>query len=538
MLLEKRRAMLLTEEFMIPYRDIITYPENWDEIDRMRSAAAQVSDEEIPEWKKLIIAKMQRKISVNFVDTPLAEVVETLRKFIGVSIIIHTESLESVAETITLDLKDMTFKTALEWVLQMVGLNWTLYNEAIFIAAPEHIQGDLVMHIYDCRDLVGAITNFAGPNMTIGELEDTMIEEGEEPDPEQILEELMEMIKTKIEPNSWEDATGATIDAREGKLVVTNVMRVHKKIEDLLDSFRKAQKLQVNINARFIRVVDDFVEDIGVEWKGLDRDTVPDLNGIDPAFPSGFSSDPTKRSGGWDAYDLRGVILDNTLNNTTSGLRDATFLQVGEGLNLQYALLGNFQAEIILNAVQKSKKGITLLAPRLTVFNTQRAYLMVATEEAYIADYEGLIATQAAILDPVVKTFMTGMILDVRPIISSDRKYITIEMRPTRAELLLLKDYHVISAWGPDYPIYAPVIQVQKIRTTVCLPDNGILLLGGQIDSRNWRVTSGVPFLSKLPIIGRLFSHDIETRERSQLLIFVNARIIMLEEIEEKIRAR
>ncbi|MDZ7815076.1 MAG: hypothetical protein U5N86_03445 [Planctomycetota bacterium] len=282
---------------------------------------------------------------------------------------------------------------------------------------------------------------------------------------------------------------------------------------------------------------DGFLEDIGVQWSGLDRDTVPDVSGIANNAPAGFASDPTKRTGGWDAYDLRGVILNNTTGNIL-GLTGVPY-QAGEGLNLQYSLLGNFQAEVILNAIQKSHKGVVLLAPRITVFNTQRAYMMVAREEAYIADYEGLIATQAAILDPVIKTFTVGMILDVRPIISSDRKYITIELRPTSATLLAIREFHINTfAWGLDYPVYAPIIQLRKVRTTAVIPDNGIILLGGQIELQHWNVSEGVPFLKNLPIVGRLFSSDAETIEKSQLLIFVNAQIIMFEEIEQQLRTR
>jgi len=535
--LELRRTLLRTKEYMIPYVDIIIYPDNWEEINRTRSAASEIKKEEVPEWQKLILAKMERKINITFNDETLTDAIDGLRDLIGVTIIVDPESADSVQNTITLDLKNMTFRTALEWVLRIAGLAWTLQDEAIYIATPDKIQGDKYMLIYDVRDLIGAVTHFAGPRITLVEEEGAAWEPPEEPDPEEQLNNLVEMIQSKIEPNSWDEAAGASISGREGKLIVTNVPRVHKKIEEMLDSFRKAQKLQVYINARFITVYNDFLEDIGVSWTGLDRDTTPDLRGIASNVPAGFASDPTDSTGGWDAYDWRGVILNNT-SSEIGGLTTVPY-QVGEGLNMQYALLGNFQAEVILNAIQKTRKGITLLAPRITVFNTQRAYMMVAREESYIADYEGLIATQAAILDPVIKTFTVGTILDVRPIISSDRKYITIEMRPTTATLIALRDYHINALlWGQDYPVYAPIIQLNKVRTTVVIPDNGVLLLGGQITSSHFRLSSGVPFLSKLPVIGRLFSHDAETSDNMQLLIFVNARIIMLEEIEERIKAR
>ena len=535
--LETRRTWQDADEFMIPYHDVIIYPENWEEIDRNRSAFTEVATEEQPEWKKLIEAKMERKVAVSFDEEPLEEVIATLRSLVQVTIIVDADSLEGVDAPIILTLDNMRFKTALEWVLRLANLTYVLKDEAIWIASPDRIQGDKIMQIYDVRDLLGDVTYFIGPDMTLNPDEGISVDIPEQPDQDEQLENIINMIQEKIDPSSWDETSGASITGREGKLIVTNTTNVHMKIEQMLDSFRKAQKLQVYINARFITITSDFLEDIGVTWQGLDRDVASDVAGIANGLPAGFSSDPTKRTGGWDAYDLRGVVLNNSTANVL-GLTAIPY-QAGEGLNLQYALLGNFQAEVILNAIQKSQKGIVLLAPRLTVFNTQRAYMMVAREESYIADYEGLIATQAAILDPVIKTFTVGMILDVRPIISSDRKYITIELRPTQATLITLKQYNInAGVWGTGYEIYAPVIELQKVRTTAVIPDNGILLLGGQINISHWKISSGIPFLSKLPIIGRLFSSNAETINKQQLLIFINARILMFEELEEQLRAR
>ncbi|MFA4985400.1 MAG: hypothetical protein WC712_02335 [Candidatus Brocadiia bacterium] len=535
--LETSRTDLVANEMLIPYHEILVYPDNWEQIDRTRSAATEIR-EVVPEWKKLIMAKMERKVNVSFMETPISEVVRTLSGLIDVAIILDTASAEGVTAPITIDLPNMTFKTVLDWVLRQVGLQWTLMNEAIYIATPDRIQGDKSMQIYDVRDMIGSLTMFPGPNIDITDNEPEF-QPPTEPDPEQQLEELVNTIRTKIEPTRWDEASGASIVGREGKLIVTNIPTVHKEIEQLLDSFRKAQKLQVYINARFIQVTNNFLEDIGVSWTGLDRATTPDLRGIAGNAQAGFQSNPADSTGGWNAYDMRGVILNNT-SNDISGIANGLGMpyQVGEGLNIQYALLGDFQAEVLLNAIQKSSRGTVLLAPRLTVFNTQRAYMMVATTRSYIADYEGLIATQAAILDPVVKSFNVGMVLDVRPIISSDRKYITVELRPTNAMLMGYDIFHINSAWGQDYPLALPIISIRKVRCTVALPDGGTLLIGGQVDIESYRTTSGVPLLSKIPIIGRLFSHNAETTLNDQLIIFVNARIIMFEEIENQIRAK
>ena len=61
----------------------------------------------------------------------------------------------------------------------------------------------------------------------------------------------------------------------------------------------------------------------------------------------------------------------------------------------------------------------------------KHANVFVASQIAYVRDFDIEIAQDAAIADPVVGTFQDGIALDVRPTISADRKYITLEMRPT-----------------------------------------------------------------------------------------------------------
>ena len=50
--------------------------------------------------------------------------------------------------------------------------------------------------------------------------------------------------------------------------------------------------------------------------------------------------------------------------------------------------------------------------------------------------------------------------------------------------------------------------------------------MGGLAKSTHDVAQRGVPILSKIPLIGRLFRHDVTTEETSNLLIFVTATLI------------
>ena len=74
-----------------------------------------------------------------------------------------------------------------------------------------------------------------------------------------------------------------------------------------------------------------------------------------------------------------------------------------------------------------------------------------------------------------------------------------------------------------------------SVATTVAVPDGGTVLLGGIKRLREGRSERGVPILSKVPWISRLFKNVGIGREAQSLMMMVTPRIIIQEEEEEKL---
>jgi type II secretory pathway component GspD/PulD (secretin) len=81
--------------------------------------------------------------------------------------------------------------------------------------------------------------------------------------------------------------------------------------------------------------------------------------------------------------------------------------------------------------------------------------------------------------------------------------------------------------------IEAPELELTELRTTVSVPDKGTLLMGGQRLFAENEVESGVPILSKVPWINRLFSNRSQIKDERTLLILVKPTIILQAEAEE-----
>ena len=71
------------------------------------------------------------------------------------------------------------------------------------------------------------------------------------------------------------------------------------------------------------------------------------------------------------------------------------------------------------------------------------------------------------------------------------------------------------------------------MQTTVSIPDQGTLLLGGQRLITEQEVETGVPVLSKIPFLNRFFTNRLQIKEEQTLLILVKPTVIIQSEQEE-----
>ena len=83
--------------------------------------------------------------------------------------------------------------------------------------------------------------------------------------------------------------------------------------------------------------------------------------------------------------------------------------------------------------------------------------------------------------------------------------------------------------------VQLPTFQVINVSTTVSVPDGGTVLLGGIKRLNEGRTEFGVPLLSKVPYIDRLFRNVGIGRETDSLMMMVTPHIIIQEEEEERL---
>ena len=517
---ESQKNIELLEEQRIPYTEKMqfpdsehfkrvqkrTIPDKTRQFKKMKNSTSKMRVITEPESRvpKDIENALNMMISFEFYDVQLQDAIAFIREKTGINMV---PSMDLPKDTVTLKLDNVSIKTAFKYMLPK-GVSYEIDDNIVYI-----LKDKLVLRIYDIRDLLINLddrTNENGSSQTNRTVSGgkafggVSSYGGEGRNANDRVEELIRLITTTIDPNSWSKDYGriTTREDRPGDLIVVNTSNVHNQIEDILSSMRSTQHLQVSIEARFIQMSDKFLEDIGIELQNI---------GISPSDSS---------------------ALDVSVDTGAGAAGNA----ISKGLNLTYSVLKDFEIELLLNAVQESDEAEILTSPRITLSNTQRGSIRVVNEISYVSTYEII----SQVPQPIIDVVEDGTTFDVRPVISTDRRHVFLEVHPNITVVTfdsLPFNVAVPFSSGDDttfqtleLTIEQPLINRQELSVTVDVPDRGTLMIGGLGTTQKTKRSGGVPVLSKVPVLKRIFSRDSDVVERSNLIIILKPTIIIRDE--------
>lgn len=555
-----RTFMKVKEAMLIPASDIgFPNARDWKRISSrgpIQIARASVAEE--TEADRTVRERMANTVlpKVDWNGKTLGEVVEELRSQTNVNIVVSAEATTKAEDVGELDVEftQFTAADALANVCSKLEITYTINRGMVRVQTVEESRKNKVVEFYDVRDLVSPIRSFPGVQLNLnasgvgGEGEEEEEEDGE-PNMAIEMDRLVEIIKTAVDP-AWEEDEGNRLDPKSGTLIVRQTPEKQRLVRKLLNDLRKNTGIQVAIESRFVTVENNFLQDIGIDLRGLGDDTAgvgvsgPGTNNTfddygqsgvgfgTPANPIGLGTGNdsgvffSDREGNYDVKSRTENLFDEVLG-------DPRVLDNSGGTSFQFAYLDDVQLEAILRAVQKYERINTVTAPKLMVYNTQRAHLMVLNEVAYVKDFDVEIAQASVIADPIIDKIREGVVLDVRPIVSHDRRYVTLELRPTVATLVRpIRRFTAQLANGSAVTMQLPELRKQSINTTVVVPDGGTLLLGGMKFAEEKTLDSSVPILGDIPILGYFFSRKGKSSNMKDLIILLKVKIVVLSELE------
>jgi general secretion pathway protein D len=292
-------------------------------------------------------------------------------------------------------------------------------------------------------------------------------------------------------------------------------------IERLLDQIDvKPDQVMISTVIGQLTLNDNFT--VGLDYLSLGGDLVgrggnglgpalPIINQLFPAIPGTGAVDGSGGPGSPGSIPATpGTPAQNTFN--PGQLR-------GSGLQV-YGKIGN-NLNVYLTALQQKTDFTVLSRPSIFTANNQKGTISSGERIAIPTSSNsfgssGNSSTNIEYQDVVLK-------LEVVPLVNSDNE-ITMQ-------IALLSDEQngnqtIAGAGSNGNDLTVPRISTREILTTVTVPNNETIVLGGLIIARNSKDKSGIPILSSIPYIGGLFGTTTNNKDRTELMVFMQPSIV------------
>ena len=548
---QELQTLLNADRAGVPYADEMVFPKNWKELIGRRKSDNQLA---VDPANYAIYRQLDKIVDLSSLteDSTFAETVEIIRTSVDpeLTMIVMWRDLEENAyidQSTPINISfpaPVKLKSALELILESVAggfaeIDYAVKDGIIRVATTETLPDKTEVRQYDVSELLGVQASFSfdldtsdlgnqgegrgggggGGGRSSGT--DDRMGGGElMTAARQKADDIMQLIQDSIDPESWYDAGGdASIKLfSQNKLIVRQTVENHEKIEQLLEGLRSSLGQQVAIEARFIIVTENFLERLGIDMD--------------------FSQDMGSKWGRWN-------VLQNSADNTThssTGVPGSLADNIASSISGQYGtILDDLQVRFLISAIQSHRDARTLNAPKVSVLSGESAAIRVITDKSYVSDYDFEEITSSGdnqpirvIADPEIASLSDGVFLNVSPTITADKKYVLLRIE-TSFTTTTFADFLVPSGGetSTEFPIQLPESEVADVRTRVTVPDGGTLLIGGQKLTGEVNKEEGIPIVSKIPLLGRLFENRSEVKDSSILLVLVKPTIMLQNELEE-----
>jgi len=415
----------------------------------------------------LMESLVNRKVSMDLRNAGVQEVVMALSDINGLNII--ADQALSSPQRLTVKVAQVPLKELLSYIARNMGIAFHLGENVIWVTAAMTATGDngpkLETRIYKLR--AGIVPTIGDSDVSGGNSE---------------LDDALQTFLTAGPPDS-----AYRIYRNRNLLMVKNTPENLRQVETMLDELDKPIP-QVLIEARFITISQQELFELGYN-----------LANITPRDP--------------DADSEIGRIDNNLLRN---------FPQDG---NMTVAgVIGDYQYEVVIHALDEMTTSRTISAPRITVLNNHTGMIRRGDTLRYYEEYEletipneGGVAVTQPVPTGDVQEIELGINFEVHPTISHDRKRVMLDLSP-----------NIVQFMGFDEFITArlPRTNESELQTVVVVDSGQTVVLGGMITETKENDAYNIPFLSTVPLVGHLFGHKNRRSNPIHLLIFVTAKIL------------
>ena len=429
----------------------------------IRSASIRIEDREY----------RGQLISFDFKDADVRDVLRILADISGFNLIIHSR----VRGTITLRLANVPWDQAMELVLEEKGLGAIIEGNILKIAPLKVIKGRVSV-----RRQVAASQEAGEPLVT----RQLFINYA-------TASQLIPLIDSKLSSRG-----SMRVDTRTNSILITDTANRINNVEELL-SVLDTPTPQVLIEARIVQATLDFTRELGVQWGLNYRASAATGNPTGAAFPSDVQVGGVQPGSPAAFGDIGNEFIIDLPAATGTGAGSAIGLILG-------SLTGAYDLDIRLSALESRGDGRILSSPKILTLNNQSASITQGVSIPFFSVSSA--GTQTQFVDATLELNVTPQV--------------------TNNDMILMRvnvtdnspDPGTTGAGGQ------PGIRRNEASTNVLTADGETIVIGGVFTRTASDNFGGIPWFSRLPVLGFLFRNVEVQDQRRELLVFITPRII------------
>jgi MSHA biogenesis protein MshL len=459
-------------------------------------------------------AGVQKLYTLRMRDAEIQDLLLVFSEQTGINIIVDP----GISGKVTVDLKKVTLEQALDTILTPSGLQYTMKGNFIKVFKPA-----IETRIFYLNYVTTTRTGQGLVSGSIGGAREKEENAGKTGSNRQAGSGGYSEVASHDETDLWGEIVKGLESLRspEGKIHVNkssnSVLVIDyplyiDRIAEFLDAVNGTVQRQVLIEASIMEITLTDQYEAGINWGFIQG--LPQMSnfqwGIADDGTSSWVGYPGSAGGGESGSESQAIPNQPTIRPFSGIFRI--------GMPGQAILLND-----IMEALSTQGDVNILSNPRISTLNNQPAIIKVAREDVYFQTIRSTTYGEST-TETNVNFLTVGIVLSVTPQISSDG-IITMTIHPSITE----KAGEKTSLLGDSVPI----IDVRETETVARVSNEQTIVIGGLMQDKITEDVVGLPIISDIPYLGRLFKHTKREKRKTELVIMLTPRILSGEHIDE-----
>ncbi|MBN2346075.1 MAG: type IV pilus secretin PilQ [Candidatus Aminicenantes bacterium] len=400
----------------------------------------------------------------SFKNADISNILKFIAKISGLNMVIDPD----VTGRFTCELVQVPWDQALELILKVNGLDMIQEGNILRIGKVEKLAQEAKrrQELREAREQEGNL-EFSTRTLSYAKVKD-----------------IQSLLKRQMSPRGE-----LVIDERTNTLIISEVPERMKVIDGLIDTLDAANP-QVQIEARIVETTSESLSTFGIQW-GVNAIANSSYgNQTNLVFPNSIV--------GTGVVDPRANPNGYVINVPTAD--SVVFPKITLG-----NIAGTFNLDVALSALASKGKARIISSPRATTQNNMPAEITQGERIPIQTNQNNTITTQY---------INAALELKVTPQITA------------RGSVIMTIDIKNDSADFTKPVLGMPTISTKTAKTSVMVNDGGTIVIGGFYSVKQDSSNTGVPILSKIPILGSLFRNSRKYGKTQELMIFITPRIV------------